>query len=129
MQPPACDYLTPLLVHVCLRDIYTNVATPLADAYFLFPMMYNHFDTVYSQGRGNDGLLEARMAVSRDGQHVKYISREAWVERGIGEHRNASTGVYEGAFDSASTAVARGLFQIGDETWLMGWGSQYTHGG
>jgi hypothetical protein len=39
------------------------------------------------------------------------------------------SGVYEGAFDAASTAVARGIMQVGDETWLFGWGSQYTHGG
>ena len=30
----------------CL-DIYTNVATPLGDATFLFPMVYNHWDTAY----------------------------------------------------------------------------------
>ena len=31
-------------------DIYTNVATPLGDAYFFFPMMYNHFSKEYAQG-------------------------------------------------------------------------------
>ena len=34
----------------------------------------------------------------------------------------------EGAFDAAGTAVARGISQVGDETVLFGWGSQYTHG-
>eukprot|EP01046_Picozoa_sp_COSAG06_P037326 COSAG06_NODE_4203_length_4481_cov_3.519651_4_plen_312_part_00 len=110
-------------------DIYTNVATQLGDAYFFFPMMFSHFDTVYSQGRGNDGLLEARMAVSRDGQNVSYIDRGAWLSRGSGEHRRNATGVYEGAFDAASTAVLVGLVQTETETTMYGWGSQYTHGG
>lgn len=110
-------------------DIYTNVATQLGDAYFFFPMMFSHFDTVYSQGRGNDGLLEARMAVSRNGQNVSYIDRGAWLSRGSGEHRRNATGVYEGAFDAASTAVLVGLVQTETETIMYGWGSQYTHGG
>ena len=76
-------------------DIYTNVATPLGDAYFFWPMMYNHFDTVYSQGRGNDGLLEARMAISRDGTNVSYITRDAWLPRGSGEPRFNHTGICE----------------------------------
>jgi hypothetical protein len=138
-------------------DIYTNVATPLGDAYFFWPMMYNHFDEIYSQGRGNDGLLEARMAVSRDGTNVSYITRDAWLTRGSGQPRLNHTGICEtplhrciaavpggyrsadcaglyvwgadeGAFDAAGTAVARGISQVGDETVLFGWGSQYTHG-
>jgi hypothetical protein len=34
-----------------------------------------------------------------------------------------------GAFDSASTAVVRGVVQTDQETIMYGWGSQYTHGG
>ena len=113
----------------CSTDIYTNVATQLGDAYFFFPMMFSHFDTVYSQGRGNDGLLEARMVVSRNGQNLSYIDRGAWLSRGSGEHRANATGVYEGAFDAASTAVLVGLVQTETETIMYGWGSQYTHGG
>lgn len=93
-------------------DLYTNVATPLGDAYFFFPMMYNHFDEVYSQGRGNDGLLEARMAVSRDGANVSYISRDAFLTRGVGQSRVNHTGIYEGAFDAAGNAVARGFSHV-----------------
>lgn len=76
-------------------DIYTNVATPLGDAYFFWPMMYNHFDEFYSQGRGNDGLNEARMAVSRDGTNVSYITRDAWLARGSGQPRLNHTGICE----------------------------------
>eukprot|EP00041_Stephanoeca_diplocostata_P017296 m.345125 g.345125 ORF g.345125 m.345125 type:complete len:581 (-) comp20656_c0_seq1:654-2396(-) len=111
-------------------DLYTSAVIPVGDAYFFFPMMYNHFDTTYAQGRSNDGLLEARMAVSRDGHSdVHYISRAAWLPRGSGSHRLNHTGVYQGAFDSASTAVARGFFERGDYTIMVGYGSQYTHGG
>ena len=69
------------------------------------------------------------MAVPRDGLAPRYFSRQACLPRGQGEHRANNTGAYGGAFDGASTAEARGLFHVGDETWLMGWGSQYTHGG
>eukprot|EP01052_Picozoa_sp_SAG31_P012782 SAG31_NODE_755_length_12319_cov_6.335542_9_plen_141_part_00 len=102
-----------ILAHARGGHADTNVATPLGDAYFLWPMMYNHFDAHYSQGRGNDGLLEARMAVSRDGTHnVSYISRDAWLSRGEGQPRVNHTGVYEGSFDAASTAVVRGICQV-----------------
>ena len=119
-----------ILARVLTAHADTNAATPLGDAYFLWPMMYNHFGTIYSQGRGNDGLLEARMAVSRDGTHnVSYISRDAWLVRGEGQTRVNHTGVYEGAYDAASNAVVRGICQIGEGTLMFGWGSQYTHGG
>lgn len=110
-------------------DIYTNVATQLGDAYFFFPMMYNHFDESYSQGRGNDGTLEARMAVSRHGGNLTYVDRGAWLPRGGGMHRATSTGVYEGRFDAGATAVVAGIVQSEDETVMYGWGTQYTHGG
>jgi hypothetical protein len=90
---------------------------------------FNHFDNIYSQGRGNDGLLEARMAVSRDGRNLTYIDRAAWLPRGDGLPRVNNTGVWEGAFDAASTAVVRGIVQTPEETIMYGWGSQYTHGG
>lgn len=51
---------------------------------------------IYSQGRGNDGLLEARLVVSRNGHNVSYVDRAAWLPRGDGEPRFNHTGVYEG---------------------------------
>eukprot|EP00039_Didymoeca_costata_P014727 m.240982 g.240982 ORF g.240982 m.240982 type:complete len:608 (+) comp16083_c2_seq4:85-1908(+) len=110
-------------------DIYTSVATPLGDAYFLFPMMYNHFTLIQSQGRGNDGLLEARMAVSRNGHNVSYVSREPFYARGMGHNRKNNTGIFEGDFNAASTAVARGMVHLDEKTLMFGFGSQYTHGG
>eukprot|EP01052_Picozoa_sp_SAG31_P004299 SAG31_NODE_177_length_21310_cov_8.894064_3_plen_1058_part_00 len=111
-------------------DLYTSVATILGDAYFFFPQVDFHLDTHESQGRPNDGILEARMAVSRNsGDTPHYITRSAWLPRGAGQLRQGSTGVYEGSFDAGSTAVARGLVHVGDETWLMGYGDQTTHSG
>ena len=46
-------------------DIYTSSAMQLHDAYFMFPLMFNHFTDAEAQGRGNDGLLEPRMLISR----------------------------------------------------------------
>ena len=55
------------------------------------------------------------------------------LQRVPGYRSSDGTGLYvwhadEGAFDAAGTAVARGISQVGDETVLFGWGSQYTHG-
>jgi len=55
-------------------DIYTNSAMALHDAYFFFPLMYDHFTEPEAQGRGNDGLLEPRMLVSRDGHNLESTS-------------------------------------------------------
>eukprot|EP01049_Picozoa_sp_SAG25_P003323 SAG25_NODE_190_length_12277_cov_10.004927_13_plen_660_part_00 len=111
-------------------DLYTSSATPVGDAIFLFPMMYNHFDDVYSQGRRNDGTLEARMAVMRPGAtQAVWVSRDPFYPRGAGTPRESNTGVYEGSFDAAATAVGQGVFQVAEETWLVGMGRQYTHAG
>lgn len=42
----------------------------------------------------------------------RYLSRDAWLERGVGQPRLNHTGVYEGAFDAASNAVVRGISQV-----------------
>ena len=129
---PACEEATTAHphTHLCLTpplcthygsDIYTNVATPLGDAYFFFPMMYDHFDTVYSRSR-ECRLLEARMAVSRDGQRRQYISREAGLSVALVNTVMQALG-FTRARLTRHQPVARGLFQVGDETWLMGWGS------
>lgn len=114
-------------------DTYTSAATPLHDAIFMFPQVYHHYPTTFIKQSHNptydDGLLEARLAVSRSGENVSYISRRAWLPRGVGQVRPYQTCFFDGEFDAASTAVAQGLWQVGDETWLVGWGAQYTHAG
>jgi hypothetical protein len=108
-------------------DIYCNGATPYAGIYLMFPLMFWHFP-----GRGvNDGLLEPRVVASRNGVNFSYIggSRDAFLPRGIGQARPNYVGIFEGEFDAAATAVARGVFEVGDKVVLIGYGSQYTHGG
>jgi hypothetical protein len=108
-------------------DIYCNGATPYAGVYLMFPLMFLHFT-----GPVNDGMLEARLLASRDGSNFSYIGangRDAFVPRGAGAHRPGHVGIFSGEFDAAATAVARGLFEVGDKVVLLGYGSQYTHGG
>lgn len=93
----------------------------------MFPLMFWHYP-----GNANDGLLEPRVLISRDGSNFSYIGpngRDAFVPRGVGKHRPNHTGIFEGEFDAASTAVARGIFEVDDKLVLLGYGSQYTHGG
>jgi hypothetical protein len=77
----------------------------------------------------SDGYLEAGFAVSRTGRHYSRLSREAFVPRGIGHPRVGFPGVFEGAFDSASTTVAAGTYNVGDVTVLIESGWQATHAG
>ena len=77
----------------------------------------------------NDGLLEVHMAAGRDGSQFKRVSRLAFVPRGNGHPRPGFPGIYSGDFDAASTAVAVGTIDSGDETLMYEIGWQYTHGG
>ena len=47
----------------------------------------------------------------------RYIgeNREAFLPRGVGVHRPNHTGIFMGAFDAAATAIARGVFEVGDK--------------
>lgn len=93
-------------------DVYCNAAVPYAGIYLMFPLMFKHFP-----GPANDGLLEARVLASRDGANFSYIGRngrDAFLPRGMGEHRPGHVGIFHGDFDAAATAVARGLFEVGD---------------
>jgi hypothetical protein len=76
----------------------------------------------------NDGLLEVQMAVSSDGMSFKRVSRMAFVARGSGRHRPGTPGVWKGEFDAASTAVAVGTVDSGDETLMyeIGWQCEYS---
>ena len=81
----------------------------------------------------NNGLLEAHMAVSRDGKAFVRPSRQPYYPRGIGERRPPDDVFsfapdFGGAFDSGSTMVAAGALTVGDEIWQYGFGTQSTHG-
>jgi hypothetical protein len=117
-------------------DTYTSAATPLpgSDAIMFFPQIYHHYPTSFikqsDSPRYDDGLLEARLGFSRrSGSTISYVSRRSWLRRGPGRVRQSQTCFFDGTFDSASTAVAQGLWQVENETWLVGCGAQFTHAG
>ena len=82
-----------------------------------------------------DGPLEARFAVSRDGRNFTRLSRRPFVPRGRGKprpdprHEGRYLGVFDGEFDSGSTTVAVGSYDVGDSTIMLEAGWQLTHGG
>jgi hypothetical protein len=66
-------------------DIYTHspYAYPYAaDAYFLFPMTYQHFRPGETNV-GNDGVNDGQFCASRDGIHWIRYDRRPYLERGL----------------------------------------------
>ncbi len=66
-------------------DIYTHspLAYPhAADAYFLFPMTYQHFRP-NETNVGNDGVNDGQFCASRDGIHWIRYDRKPYLERGL----------------------------------------------
>lgn len=75
-------------------DVYTNAWTPYPSiespaVHLFFPSMYHHFDAHAPWGNGNDGLLDIRLVVSRDGEQLNYSmgrnSRAPFVPLGIND--------------------------------------------
>ena len=79
--------------------------------------------------------MTASPTARRDGVSFQRISRRPFVPRGRGKPRTDPqfpgeyTGVFDGEFDSASTTVAVGHYEVGDTSVMMEGGWQYTHGG
>ncbi len=66
-------------------DIYTHspYAYPYAaDAYFLFPMTYQHFRSNETDVR-NDGVNDGQFCASRDGIHWMRYDRKPYLQRGL----------------------------------------------
>ena len=101
-------------------DIYTHGPYPYPyadDAYFLFPMTYQHFRETESTV-GNDGVNDTQFLASRDGIHWMRYDRQPYLRRGlVGE----SDG---GQIISMGYTIRRGnyLYQ-----YYSNW--PYTHGG
>ena len=75
----------------CPPQVYTNAWTPYPSieapvVHLFFPSFYYHFLSTAPFGFGNDGLLDIRLVVSRDGAQVGYSSaknaRSPWVPLG-----------------------------------------------
>ena len=70
-------------------DIYHHDVYPYpyaTDAYFMFPMTYQHFRDDETTV-GNNGLNDAQFCASRDGVHWMRYDRKPYISRGLpGEH-------------------------------------------
>ncbi len=136
-------------------DCYTNAWTPYPSpehpvVHLYFPSMYAHFgENPY--GFGNDGLLDIRLLVSRDGKKLDYVgpraaaARAPFVNLGLnkcGPYASAPS-VADGwcsptsgieaktHFDTSATYMASGHLLSPDGASLLFYasGQPFTHGG
>ena len=101
-------------------DYYTNAALKYpyaANAYFIFPSLYFHLPEPPEGKFRNDGPLDIRMAVSRDGNTWTQPSRKPFVPRAV-----------EGTFDDSALYMLHGLLRQGPELWMYYIGKDFTHG-
>ncbi len=101
-------------------DIYHHDVLPYAeadDAYFMFPMTYQHFGEGETTVR-NDGLNDAQFAASRDSIHWMRYDRRPYVGRGL-----------PGTFDGGTIHASPAHLRRGDRFLQMYTGSPWTHGG
>ena len=102
-------------------DIYTHspYQYPFADdAYFMFPMSYQHFRSGETDV-GNDGVNDVLFAASRDGVHWMRYDRKPYLERGL-----------PGEPDAGMSQSCWGLhFRRGNYLYMFYSGWPWTHGG
>jgi hypothetical protein len=101
-------------------DLYTNAAVkyPFADnVYLLFPSAYFHYPEPPVGKFSNDGPLDIRLAVSRDGVHFTVPDRSPYIRLGV-----------KGAFDDSAMYMATGMIRRGAELWQYYGGYDFTHG-
>jgi hypothetical protein len=143
-------------------DIYTNAWTPYPNdlnpvVHFFFPSMYYHFGPRFPFGFSNDGLLDIRLLVSRDGEHLYYVPddrgggsggsgvgfRSPFVSLGMNECGATAPGILNGwcsptsgiesktTFDTSAMYMASGhlLSPDGNFIYLYSSGQPFTHGG
>jgi hypothetical protein len=137
----------------CL-DLYNPAPIVVPGGFLLQPSSYRHFAAVDAiprpQGNAtaNDGILDVRLAVSRDGVTYSFVSRDPFIRRGVG-YRDPALGSFT-LLDSEPDAgfvfsVAGGLldpdavaptrpspfpYAVPSSTvGLLYWGAQRTHGG
>ncbi len=101
-------------------DIYHHDVLPYPhaeDAYFMFPMTYQHFGEGETTVR-NDGLNDAQFAASRDSIHWMRYDRRPYIGRGL-----------PGTFDGGTIHASPAHLRRGDRFLQMYTGSPWTHGG
>ena len=102
-------------------DIYTSAAYQYpyaADAYFMFPMVYQHLKVNRETSVPNDGVNDGQLCASRDGIHWMRYDRRTYLERGLPCEP-----------DCGICAPTGCLIRRGDylHQYYRGW--PYTHGG
>ena len=101
-------------------DFYTNAAVkyPFAqDIYLIFPSAYFHYPEPPVGKHGNDGPLDIRLAVSRDGIHFTRPDRKPYIGLGV-----------KGNFDDSAMYMTTGFIRRGAELWQYYEGYDFTHG-
>jgi hypothetical protein len=133
----------------CL-DIYTNSVTQYYGIYLFFPSVFMHMQFAESEDKGNDGIVEGRLAVSRDGINASYVDapngRTAFLPLGVNRCSPMMPSVYprgvewcpgndpasDGAsdFDAAEIYTAAGfaISKNQEEIYVYYGGMAYTHG-
>ncbi len=101
-------------------DLYTNAAVkyPFADnLYLMFPSAYFHYPDPPKGNYRNDGPLDVRLAVSRDGIRWSAVDRSPFVPLGV-----------EGEFDDSAIYMTTGIIRKDAELWMYYGGYDFTHG-
>ena len=89
----------------CL-DVYNAAPIAVPGGLLLLPASYLHFAAAAAvppplpNATANDGILDVRLASSRDGASFSFVSRDAFIERGVGYRLPAAAG---GAFAAADS--------------------------
>jgi len=105
--------------YACL-DIYNPAPIQVSGAILLLPSSFRHFGIAAAippyppnaTTSFNDGILDVRLAVSRNGANFSFVSRDAFIPRGIG-YRDPTHGSFSVAGSDADAgfvfATAGGL--------------------
>lgn len=116
-----------IVMHGSAReDIYTNgvIQYPWADeVYFAFPTLYYHYGEWHKEfskeAPFNAGIIDTRIAVSRDGLHWNNFNRHTFIPLGM-----------DGAFDSKMVFALYGIVPSldGREMYMYYTGYNWPHG-
>lgn len=101
-------------------DYYNSAAIkyPYAeDVYLMFPSAYYHFPEPPIGRYPNDGLLDIRFAVSRDGVFWRRPERGAYVPLGV-----------KGEWDDSCLYMSSGIIRRGNYLFMYYTGYDFTHG-
>eukprot|EP00026_Physarum_polycephalum_P012048 Phypoly_transcript_12314.p1 GENE.Phypoly_transcript_12314~~Phypoly_transcript_12314.p1 ORF type:complete len:349 (+),score=41.34 Phypoly_transcript_12314:97-1047(+) len=147
LDPPCVDPYNPAAILYPIDPVippYTPSILPpqkyTPAVYMIFPSYTFHLNNLttpfinpYTLSYGhNDNLLDIHFAYSYSGLNFTYITKEPFLNRGIGV-RNFTTGIYNtpgSEWDSGFTFLTRGIFQTPfnpNTLTLYYYGTQLTH--